>query len=50
MHDFSQAVAELSDALMATIVVKPLSAALWLLSAMLLAVILVYAWQRVFGP
>ena len=47
---FSTAVAQIWDALTAVMVVNPLLAGLWLLAAMVLASLLVYAWRRFIGP
>ena len=50
MSDFMTAVMQIWDALAAIMVVSPALAGLWLGSAMVLAVLLVYAWQRFIGP
>jgi hypothetical protein len=49
MQDFSAGVMQVWDALAAVMVVNPLLAALWLLTAMVLAALLVYGWRRLIG-
>lgn len=49
MADFSAAVVKVWDALTATLVVDPLLALAWLASALVLAGLIVYVWQRLFG-
>jgi hypothetical protein len=47
--DFSDAVAQIWDALAAIMVVSPLWAGVWLVAALVLAVLMVFAWPRLFG-
>jgi hypothetical protein len=50
MSDFLTAITQIWDAVKGIMVVDPALVALWLLSAMVLAALLVYAWRRFIGP